>query len=97
VAKLSDNNQINPEFRLLLVTAESTALPSSIIQNSIKMIVENTGDIKQMLLNSYQNESDSNFSISRNPELYKRLFFSVSLFHALIIDRMKFGPIGFTT
>jgi len=34
---------------------------------------------------------------SKNPEVFKKLLFSVTLFHALLKDRKKFGPIGWNS
>jgi len=34
---------------------------------------------------------------SKNPEAFKKLLFSVTLFHALLKDRKKFGPIGWNS
>lgn len=86
---------IHPEFRLFLTTASSPSFPVSILQEGIKMTVETSGDVKQMLLNAYQNYTDDYLdSCSRAPEVFKTLLFGITLFHALLIDRKRFGPIG---
>mmetsp|Transcript_42768 Transcript_42768/g.35925 ORF Transcript_42768/g.35925 Transcript_42768/m.35925 type:complete len:106 (+) Transcript_42768:2940-3257(+) len=46
---------IHPEFRLFLTTASSPNFPISILQEGIKMTVETSGDVKQMMLNAYSN------------------------------------------
>lgn len=43
---------VHPEFRLFLTTASSTDFPISILQSGIKMTVETSGDVKQMMLNA---------------------------------------------
>jgi len=47
--------EVNSEFRLLLTTASIPNFPVSILQDGIKMTVETSGDVKQMMLNAYQN------------------------------------------
>jgi len=50
--------EVNTEFRLLLTTASIPNFPVSILQDGIKMTVETSGDVKQMMLNAYQNYTD---------------------------------------
>jgi len=49
---------VHPEFRLFLTTDSSTDFPISILQNGIKITVETSGDVKQMMQNAYQNYTD---------------------------------------
>lgn len=44
--------EIHPEFRLFLTTGSTPDFPVSILQESIKMTVETSGDVKQMMLNA---------------------------------------------
>jgi len=46
---------IHPEFRLFLTTGSSNTFPVSILQEGVKMTVETSGDVKQMMLNAYYN------------------------------------------
>jgi len=45
--------EVNPEFRLFLTTSSTPDFPVSILQDGIKMTVESTGDVKQIMLNAY--------------------------------------------
>eukprot|EP00801_Mesodinium_rubrum_P000083 Mrub_00083.p1 GENE.Mrub_00083~~Mrub_00083.p1 ORF type:complete len:1986 (+),score=436.27 Mrub_00083:724-5958(+) len=86
---------IHPEFRLFLTTASSPHFPISVLQEGIKMTVETSGDVKQMMLNAYGNMyNDEMMDSSKNVDVFKSLLFGVTLFHALLIERKKFGPIG---
>lgn len=49
---MSDGMESEADFRLLLTTSPDNNLPSSIIQNSTKLTVEASGDIKQTMLNA---------------------------------------------
>jgi len=83
---------VHGEFRLWLTTASDERFPVSILQNGIKMTVETSGDVKQMMLNAYAHYSND-FEECQNIN-YRALLFSTTLFHALLIDRKKFGSIG---
>lgn len=86
---------IHPEFRLFLTTASSPHFPISVLQEGIKMTVETSGDVKQMMLNAYGNNyNDEMMESSKNVDVFKPLLFGITLFHALLIERKKFGPIG---
>jgi len=85
---------VHPDFRLFLTTASSPNFPISILQTGIKMTVETSGDVKQMMLNAYQNYSDEYMDSCNSNESFKSLLFGLTLFHSLLIDRKKFGPIG---
>jgi len=61
------------------------------------MTVETSGNIKTMMLNLYNNISEEYFESSKQSEILKNLVFSLTLFHALLIDRKKFGPIGWNS
>lgn len=88
---------VHPEFRLFLTTGSTTDFPVSILQDGIKMTVENSGDVKQMLLNAYSNYTDEYSDTCRNPDVFKTLVFGMTLFHTLIVERKKFGPIGWNS
>lgn len=89
--------EVSPEFRLFLTTSSTPDFPVSILQDGIKMTVESTGDVKQIMLNAYNYFYDDYLESSRNPALFKTMLFGCTLFHALLIDRKKFGPIGWTS
>jgi len=44
--------EINNEFRLFLTTAACPDFPVNILQEGIKITVETSGDVKQMLLSA---------------------------------------------
>jgi len=95
VEDLTEPN-VDEEFRLILTTSPTDNFPGMILQNSVKVSIESSGDVKTTMLNAYNNVSDQWFRGSRQPDVMRTMFFSLTLFHALIIDRKKFGPIGWS-
>ena len=84
----------NKDFRLWLTTAPFKNFPVQILQKSIKMTFEPPKGIKNSLKKSYNNFDWSKVDASKNVSAYKRMLFGIAFFHALIIERRKFGPLG---
>ena len=87
-------DDVHPEFRLWMTSMPTPAFPISVLQNSIKMTLEPPTGLKLNLLRSYENMDDNELNDCKKPEVFKKLLFGFCLFHAIIQDRRKFGPIG---
>jgi len=94
IIELMSDPEVHSEFRLFLSTSSSMDFPVSILQDGIKVTVETSGDVKQMMLNAYLNVDDDKIETNRLPHEYRRLLFGLILMHSLLIERKKFGPIG---
>lgn len=92
--ELQSMDDINPTFRLWLTSMPTLSFPVSILQNGIKMTVEPKKGLRANLLDTYHSFSEEFLSDSSRPEEWRKLLFSLCLFHALILDRRKFGPLG---
>ena len=46
------------------------------------------------MLRTYANLDNKILNDSKKPKEFKKLLFGFSLFHAIVQDRRKFGPIG---
>jgi len=84
----------HPNFRLWLSSDPDPRFPISLLQGSVKMTTEPPKGLKANLLRLYSNMSDDDFSRSKKPEKYKKLLFSLSFFHAVLIERKKFLSLG---
>ena len=83
------------KFRLFLTSMPAPYFPVTVLQNSIKMTTEPPRGIKANLKRTYADLSDEKLDDCKKPDIYKRLLFGLSFFHALSQERRKFGPLGF--
>ncbi len=81
-------------FRLFLTAMPSTSIPISIIQNSIKLTNEPPRGLKQSIKRSYASFDEKFFENSRTPTDFKRLIYGFCFFHAMILERRKYGALG---
>ncbi len=89
-----DPTGIHPEFRLWLTGMPSPFFPVSILQNGVKMTVEPPKGLKQNLTRAYLTFEATWMEDSVNPHAFKKMLFGLSFFHAIILERRKFGPLG---
>ncbi|XP_060531534.1 dynein axonemal heavy chain 1-like [Cylas formicarius] len=92
-------DSVHRDFRIWLTSTPSPHFPVSILQNGSKMTVEPPTGIKANLLRAYRNQvfDFTDFIQSEHPKAvhFKLLTFSLCFFHAIILERRKFGPLGF--
>jgi dynein heavy chain len=84
----------HPEFRLWLTTMPCPEFPVPVLQSSIKITKEPPKGIRASVLGSYLTFDKDWFEGSVYPEIFKKLLFSLCFFHASIIERAKYGPLG---
>lgn len=87
------------DFRMWLTSTPSPHFPVSILQNGTKMTIEPPRGVKANMLRAYTNQvSDmSDFFHSEHEKVctFKWMLFSLCLFHSVLLERRKFGPLGF--
>lgn len=82
-------------FRLFLTSMPAEYFPVTVLQNSIKMTTEPPRGIKANLKRTYSDFSDEQLDDCKKADIFKRMLFGLSFFHALSQERRKFGPLGF--
>jgi len=91
-----DPEHVHKDFRLWLTSMPSPRFPVMILQNGSKMTVEPPRGIKANLLKSYSTiTEDFLAACPEKAETFKMLLFALCLFHAVALERRKFGPLGF--
>ncbi|XP_037871312.1 dynein axonemal heavy chain 1 isoform X2 [Bombyx mori] len=90
---------VHKDFRLWLTSTPSPHFPVSLLQNGYKMTIEPPRGVKANLLKAYTNQIPdfADFFESDEPKVpqFKWLVFSLSVFHGVVLERRKFGPLGF--
>lgn len=89
-----DPANCSPEFRLWLTSMPSPHFPVPVLQNGIKMTNEPPKGIKANVANTYRGLDDDWFESCSKPDRLKKMFFSLSIFHAVCLERRRFGPMG---
>ncbi|CAH1393775.1 unnamed protein product [Nezara viridula] len=85
-------------FRLFLTSYPSDKFPVTILQNGIKIINESPSGLKNSLLKCYSSPPVSSldfyYSCEKKDLIFCRLLLGISFFHAVVLERRTFGPIG---
>jgi dynein heavy chain len=88
-------DKVHRDFRLWLTSMPTPKFPVTILQNGIKSTVEPPNGIKANVMRTYATFNDEFLdSCAPKPSEWKKLLFSLCLFHAVIQERRKFGALG---
>ncbi|VDD79452.1 unnamed protein product [Mesocestoides corti] len=91
-----DKDRIHRDFRLWLTSMPSPQFPVYILQNGSKLTIEPPKGIKANLLRTYLSIGEKQLeSVPQKNSNFKSLLLALSFFHAVCIERKKFGPLGF--
>jgi Dynein heavy chain AAA lid domain/Dynein heavy chain region D6 P-loop domain len=82
------------DFRLWLTAMPTPAFPVAILQNGVKMTLEPPKGLKSNLARQFARLDDGYLASCKQPEAWRKLLFGLCLFHAVVQDRRKFGPLG---
>ena len=82
-------------FRLFLTAEFSPKIPSTLIRQSYKLVFEPADGIKASLLRTYKTVF-SPARCDKAPAERSRLHFLLAWLHAVILERLRYTPIGWT-
>uniref|UniRef100_A0A0X3PBI3 Dynein heavy chain 2 n=1 Tax=Schistocephalus solidus TaxID=70667 RepID=A0A0X3PBI3_SCHSO len=94
LVELMGGDETHMEFRLWLSSSPTPAFPISILQAGIKMTTEPPKGLKANMKRLYHIVKEDQFSACTKPEKYKKLLFCICFFHSVLIERRKFGMLG---
>ena len=89
-----DPQKTDPSYRLWLTSMPSTKFPVSVLQNGVKMTNEPPKGLRANLRTAYAAIPEEKFEATDKPDAWRKVMFGLLLFHAVILERRKFGALG---
>jgi len=89
------NMQLDKSFRLFLTMENNPKVPSTLLRASHVLVFEPPSGIKAAMVRSYT-QSITAQRTDRDPAERKRLHFLVSWFNAVVQERIRYTPIGWS-
>jgi dynein heavy chain len=90
----NDPKEVDAGFRLWLTAMPSKAFPVPVLQNGIKITNEPPRGLRANLTRTFLDISPDEFEACSKPGPYKKLAFAVAFFNGIILERRKFGAVG---
>lgn len=92
----SEKININENFRIWMTTEYHDKFSIDLLQQSIKFTDEPPCGIQAGLKRTYKNLSQEFLDYSES-KYYHPLVFAISFLHSIVLERRKYGPIGWNT
>lgn len=86
--------EVHEDFRLWLTSLPTPQFPVSLLQNGVKMTNEPPKGLKANLQGTWTSLTEAEINRCKKPEAFKKLLFALTFFHAVILERRKFGALG---
>eukprot|EP00698_Gefionella_okellyi_P021190 TRINITY_DN679_c0_g2_i1.p1 TRINITY_DN679_c0_g2~~TRINITY_DN679_c0_g2_i1.p1 ORF type:complete len:4462 (-),score=1316.63 TRINITY_DN679_c0_g2_i1:16-13401(-) len=91
--QMSDEGS-HKDFQLFLSAEPVDYIPVSILRSSIKITNEPPQGLRANLRRAFTNFSDLSWENSARIREFKAILFATCFFHAVVVERRKFGPQG---
>jgi dynein heavy chain len=86
--------KVHKEFRLYMSSMPSKAFPVSVLQNSVKVTNEPPKGIRANIKRAFTDMLQDFFEDHPLKQNWRCMIFGICMFHAIIQERKKFGPLG---
>ena len=86
--------KVNPNFRLWLTSKPTEDFPLGILQKALKVVIEPPEGIRLNMRQLFSKITDDEITTC-NHEAFRPLVYVIIYLHAVLLDRRKFGKIGF--
>ena len=95
IQEKADPNQMHPEYRLWLTSNPSPSFPVPVLQNGIKLTNEPPRGLKAGIKRTFNDLGKARYEEDFSKGFqYRKLVFALAFFHSVILERRKYGPIG---
>jgi dynein heavy chain len=95
IQESQDPAKISEDYRLWLTSMPSPTFPVPVLQGGVKITNEPPKGLRANVGRTFMDMTEDAFeSCPTKPMEYKKLLFGLAFFHAVILERRKFGPIG---
>eukprot|EP00929_Paragymnodinium_shiwhaense_P066427 TRINITY_DN33321_c0_g4_i1.p1 TRINITY_DN33321_c0_g4~~TRINITY_DN33321_c0_g4_i1.p1 ORF type:complete len:3770 (+),score=1255.81 TRINITY_DN33321_c0_g4_i1:195-11312(+) len=94
IQETQDPDAIDNMYRLWLTSMPSMTFPVPVLQGGIKITNEPPKGLKANLARTFQDITPETYEACSKSREFKKLLFCLAFFHAAILERRKFGPIG---
>jgi dynein heavy chain len=86
--------QAHSEYRLWLTSLPSPKFPVPVLQLGIKITNEPPRGLRANLARTFMDVNDEEYEGCSKPCEFKKLLFGLAFFNALVLERRKFGAVG---
>lgn len=94
IQERQDEAGMHPDYRLWLTSMPSSKFPVPVLQSGIKITNEPPKGLKANLKGTFNEVTAEDYDSCTKPREYKKLLFALAYFHAVILERRKYGAIG---
>lgn len=94
ICEQMDITRIHPEFRLWLTSMPSEHFPTAVLQNGVKITKEPPKGLRANLKSTFLKLDNEKLKKTNKPEQFQKLLFGLAFYHALVVERKKYGPLG---
>lgn len=91
---LGKNEEIDDDFRLWLTCEPRANFPIGLLQMAIKATDEPPKGLKAGLTRTFSTMIDGDFLERHDTDKWRKITYAVCFLHSVVIERRKFGPLG---